>query len=95
MANDTDIAAQAPQQFQIRLVDLKTAATAPGQWGVVIMNGSPPTEILERLERNGWIPVFPPLPIAVEGKQMLGLYVRSQRQVVPVARFHPTPRGRA
>lgn len=95
MANDTEIAAPAQQQFQIRIVDLKTAATAPGQWGVVLMNGAPPTEILERLERNGWTPVFPPLPIIISGNQTLGLYVRSQRQVVPVARFHPTPRGRA
>lgn len=96
MANDTEIATPAQPQLTNRIVDLKTAATAPGQWGVVLMNGTPPTEILERLERNGWVPVFPPLPVVTgDGKQCLGLYVRSQRQVVPVPRFQPMPRGRA
>lgn len=95
MANDTEVIDPVPQRFANRLVDLKTTATAPGQWGVVLMNGSPPTEILERLERNGWVAIFPPLPMLVKERQVLGLYVRSQRQVLPVARFHPTPRGRA
>lgn len=94
MANDTEVRPQI-QQFATRVVDLESQATAPGQWGVVLGNGPPPTDLLERLERNGWLPVFPPLPMILEGQQVIGLYVRSHRQVLPVARFQPTPRNTA